>query len=467
MSLRNSRLIPVPLDASVHHDDPVLHITRRAKQLQLDLQTLLDAQSEALLAGQGGQDGTSSNGTRTPSSDSPRAHTHTIPVRQPSSKTITLPSARRGISRTMASFHQLKDEEAHLLAHQLTERDSALSSIDHFTSKRAGLESSILSITSEPSAQRAQRLTSEANTLEHQIQEFETQLLEMHARHRSLVAEAASVENSVQSKTSSYKASLSLLDSQVKQFLKRPPVERLAPLDPRQFPHLEQDENFYTLLPARRTLEMAKEHWTHERLALTHERQNVELERDALREGGAVWGEVVREVTNFEQSLRREMASAASKHKLSPQDEGSGMRELLQQMGDTMRFLEVKLSLAEAKDWKLLICSIGAELEAFRAGRHILLDALGMPLVATLEAAANEGEADLRQTRTFETDASSIVQEPILEGSNSREGDVFSANTGPETREGKTERYRDDVDKELEEDEDDGPPADFLISPRN
>ncbi|OAX84602.1 hypothetical protein ACJ72_01029 [Emergomyces africanus] len=83
------RLIPVPSDIAVRHYDSFLHIERQSRQLQRDLQTLLDAQSAGLAAGLSGSagDGSTTNGSLTPTptqlGSSPR-NTLTIPVRQPS-----------------------------------------------------------------------------------------------------------------------------------------------------------------------------------------------------------------------------------------------------------------------------------------------------------------------------------------------------------------------------------------------
>lgn len=450
-SLSRSGLMPVPIDPSVHHNDSFFHITRQAKQLQQDLQTLLDAQSEGLLNGLGSVEDTSSNGslTPTPSLPSPRAPLRTVPVRQPPPKKITLRGARRGISRSMADFYRLKDEESHLLGLQLLKREEALKSIDQFSAKREGLESEISSISSQEETKRAQQLKSEAHDLEQEIYELETKLLEMRARHRHLVAEAAQIENSVQSKLSSYKASLSLLDSQVKSFLKRPPVDQ-----PINATEKTKEDSFYTLNPARRTLEMAKEHWTKEKEELKQRREAVELERDALGDGGAIWEDVVKEITQFEKSLRRRMETemiasrALSASGGAHESDGSGMKDLLSQMDHTTRFLEEKLSLAEDRDWKLLMCSIGAELEAFKEGRVMLLDALGISLPS--------GEGDKQRVKTDEADRSTPA--PILEGLN-HEGGGDGGGSQPLSEH--DSQILDDVGSRSEDDE---PPADFLIS---
>ena len=52
------------------------------------------------------------------------------------------------------------------------------------------------------------------------------------------------------------------------------------------------------------------------------------------------------------------------------------VQAVLKEMDDTTAELETSLQLAEQKGWNLLICSIGAELEAFREAKVALLAAL-------------------------------------------------------------------------------------------
>ena len=61
-------------------------------------------------------------------------------------------------------------------------------------------------------------------------------------------------------------------------------------------------------------------------------------------------------------------------------------------MTSTILQLESKFKLAEARDWKLLVCCIGAELEAFREGKTILEDALLQAATLTLADPARGAE---------------------------------------------------------------------------
>ncbi|KAL1858578.1 hypothetical protein Plec18170_002778 [Paecilomyces lecythidis] len=393
------RLKPLPLEASIHSHDPLLYIERQTKHLQRNLQTLLDAQSEGLLAvlsGDGQDDAISTTNSNPTPSVSSSSRAPTVPVRQPAQKKIGLRAARRGILKSMRELLALKEEEQRILTIQSDERRNAIRQVESFMSKQKGLEHTISTIQNDHDSRRCHDLKDEARRLEHEISELENKLFEMKARHRSVVNEIAGVENSVEAKLSSYKASLSLLESEVRKYLRHPP---LVPLS--------VEATFYSLNPKRRTLEMAKEHWAMEQNELDKRRNNVHSEVGALEEGSAVWQEVVKDVTEFEKRLRDEMSRLlqgnsqlleTSQESLG-ESTGERAKAILKDMEDTTNRVEKKLDLAEEKDWKLLVCCIGAELEALREGRAMLLDLFNLssdsfrtaPECESTEAKPNDG----------------------------------------------------------------------------
>jgi hypothetical protein len=160
-------------------------------------------------------------------------------------------------------------------------------------------------------------------------------------------------------------------------------------------------------------VQMAREWWEGEVAILERRKQDVDRERAALEEGVEVWKEAVKLVTDFEDGLMREMKgeeegrpfgeddrfgnqqrSSKGKGKASPSGGIAGtselsspslaparspeqaMRNQLAKIHTVMASLEERLHVAEEKGWKLLICAIGAELEAFRQAEGLLRDAL-------------------------------------------------------------------------------------------
>jgi hypothetical protein len=245
-----------------------------------------------------------------------------------------------------------------------------LKKVDGFLNKRQGLEKEISGLHNNEEYQKAQELKSEARNVEAEIEELETKLLELGNRHRYLSAEASKLENSVQSRASSYKASLSLLDTEERRFLRRPPIELPVPT--------YDSSLFATLNSNRRTLSIAKEHWHNEEDEIHKRLEDIEAERDALRDGGTVWEEVVNEVSTFETMLREEMRRLGSKRSGASRPDDSALKSILKHMDKSVEQLESQFTQAEDQDWKLLIVAIGAELEAFTEGRAVLQDALGI-----------------------------------------------------------------------------------------
>lgn len=133
-ALGSSILRPAPFSVSLtHHSDPLLPLNRATKSLQRTIQSLLDAQSEGLLAGissSNDQDNVSSNGSLTPtptmSSTTTSCKLETVPVRQPLAKEISLRAARCGLSRSMYDFAARKHEEERIINQQILQREATL-----------------------------------------------------------------------------------------------------------------------------------------------------------------------------------------------------------------------------------------------------------------------------------------------------------------------------------------------------
>ncbi|RHZ62780.1 uncharacterized protein CDV56_105999 [Aspergillus thermomutatus] len=357
--------------------DPLLYIDRQTKHIQRNLQALIDAQGDGLLAGLAGTPHTDSNSNQnfTPTELSRLQSPSTIPVRQPVARKIGLREAREGIFKSIYDLLKLKEEEREILGFRFDERTDALEQIDKFSTKRAGLKNAISTIHDNDESHRSNELLEESHQLETEIRELETRLLEMKARHRLVLRELAQMENAMESKLSSYKASLSLVESDIEKFLKDPPVK------PDLFS--SSHSTFYSLNPKRRTLEIAHEHWTTEQVDLRKKQQEVDAEIQALEEGGGVWKQVVGEVSGFEKRLRSAMRRSIQTQSqlLEPGGHSKADREsdqvqsVVEDLEQTTNRVEQHLNLAEKKNWKLLTCCIGAELEALREARDMLFDA--------------------------------------------------------------------------------------------
>jgi hypothetical protein len=354
------------LDQPGRAPDGMVWLQRREEDLEQDLHKLLDAQSDALMAGIGGGGGAADDRAANLSPRSPHDTIASSPTRQPDSKPKDLLSVRRDIYRTVRELTAVKSEEESLLRGTLRTTESTLNRIEVWEQKRTALKKEIDTIRQEDIETRTQNLRTEADTLQDQITEMEQKLNRMRQRHARLLEQISQIENSVQSRLSTYEASLNLLDEEIQQWLARPPSPsaRIRSQSPHQ-------ADFYSLPASRRTLEIAWDHWSDQHKSLDQQRKNIRREKRALEQGALVWKEVITEISSFEALLQKEMSSMNTAN--SPES----MASLLAKMDDVVATVEQKLELATNKNWNLLIACIGAELEAFRQGRDILQKAAG------------------------------------------------------------------------------------------
>ncbi|KAF3049173.1 hypothetical protein E8E11_008939 [Didymella keratinophila] len=349
--------------------DDVLTLQRRARHLEQQLQELLDAQADGLLNGLSGSDAIPddlvSNGSTTPTVSSARSserHAGNGNEERKSKKKVGLNTARRGIFRRIQQLASVKAEELNILDEGLADLQHNVERTESWTQKRARLESKIKGIEGEDASAQAEALQTEASKLEQDIRQKEEELWALKRRHRRVVDELAETESSKEAKLSSYKASISMLDKEVSSFVARPPNRNHTPLSSSPFPALP---------PKRRTLEMAHEYWQDEYNRLAEKYEEIDVERAALEEGSVLWNDTVKKVVDYEASLQRYM------HEVSKSGV-AGPTRLLDQMDATITFLNEKLEYASSRNWNLLTCAIGAELEAFQQGRDLLHEAVGV-----------------------------------------------------------------------------------------
>jgi hypothetical protein len=350
--------------------DDLLALQRRAGHLEQQLQELLDAQADGLMSGLSGQDSAQddviSNGSTTPTVSSVRSGDRNAEngtdTHKPKKKKIGLNAARLGISRRVRQLASVRAEELDLLDEDLKELQITVEKTEAWAQKRTRLEEKITDIEGEDAGSKTRSLQTEASKLEQEIRQKEEELWALKRRHRRVLDDLADTENSVEARLSSYKTSLSLLDREVSSFLARPPNMNHVPLS---------STPFLSLPVKRRTLEMAHEFWQDEYTRLAEKCEELDTDRGALDEGAVMWSDVVKKVAEYETTLQGFMQQAGRSNTPDP-------TRLLDQMDATISYLEEKLELATSRAWNLLVCAIGAELEAFMQGKTVLEEALGV-----------------------------------------------------------------------------------------
>ena len=373
-----STYVTAPRDAST--SPTMAHRPRvkesRESQIEAELQFLLDAQAEALMKDfeeERLQDQVSTRST-TPTISSVRSLSNPRPVRL-RGKPPSLKRSRKGIHRLIVTLASVKDDELHLADEDLVRSDQTLERIRHWEDKRRRLEEAPRRVSEEDDAVNLAKVQHEADALQDEINEAEQRLDEMKSRHRKLMREATTINNSIQAKLASYKSSLRMLEADVQRFLE----SDLGPAAPRR--SLENTgESILDLPPRRRTLRLAKAHLTEERNGIVQHMDIIQHEKRALKDGAVMWKEVVAQVTDFERQLASEMrmqsaastAVANTSLKLRAADSTVRLKALLEKMGDVIAGLDNKIEIAGERRWNLLIAAMGAELDALKRGEEIL-----------------------------------------------------------------------------------------------
>lgn len=425
-------------------------LARRERSIVKDVQRFLQAQEDNLTgtAGLAGQDergtsafgryddgtGASDGGSTTPTSSRYPGRSvsllepvtragpggEIIPVRQPRAKKLGIGGARKGIARSMAQLADLKTEEDASLHTALSARKQALSKLRKLAATRDGIADELYALEAddeEPLKQELEELDNEHRGVCTEIRDLEARLAGLKTRRRFLEGGMDDVKNRREAGLSGYKNALKEVQDSVKSFLTRPPVRPLdlealadsSPGEEQQPPSSPGGVEFMHLRPERRTIDMAREWWESEVHILEKRKAEVDTERRALEEGGAVWEEVVNLVLNFEADLRKQMTTGSTTNAVDD-DRGKGKgkaRELTTEealkvqhakIHEVIAALEQRLGAAEARGWNLLIAAIGAELEAFREAAAVhrgMLRAAGVEV----DEGGDEGEGLLLPPR--------------------------------------------------------------------
>ncbi|KAK4124503.1 hypothetical protein N657DRAFT_595448 [Parathielavia appendiculata] len=409
-----------------YRPEPIWHnLQRREHALQRDLQHLLDAQSAGLAANldpnapspsSATSDRSGTTSTSTTTSTPRRSHhyhpefEHTIttsssgtlvPVRQPQSpKSLGLRAARASLARTITQLADLKAEEDAQLTTALSARKKALSRLRQWTAQRADIAEELRALEAgdgDGELHELRELEAERKAVQREIVELEERLVGLRRRRTVLDGRVEEVRSRREAGLSGYRGALREVEGRIGGLLARPGVR---PLDGEFFfAGLVGDGGgvgespggmeFLRLRPERRTAEMAREWWEKEVGILERRKAEVDKEKAALEEGAEVWKGAVKLVSEFEAGLRREMrggehdeiksngkGKAKKGESSTPPPSEQAMYAQLDKMRAVMAGLDEKLHVAEENGWNLLICAIGAELEAFRQAEGMLREAL-------------------------------------------------------------------------------------------
>lgn len=421
-------------------------LRRQEHALEMEVQQLLDLQATGLISGLAGnatspgEDGYSESGSITPTGTFYSAVTrmassfyppvlstegNVVPVRQPKpARPRGLKAARTGLRRVMSSLAQLKLEEDSYVDDALAQRRKALKLLERLSRRRLSVTREIQSLEEaeeEPLGQELRDLSAQYDSMTLEIKHLEERLVGLRNQRRWVRGRMEEVKNQKEAGLSGYRGALQEVDIEVNALVTAPPIQ---PLD---LEALQQDEKnlvvstggaeFLQLIPERRTLDMAQAWWDAEVAILERYRTKINAERQALDEGAAMWADVMHLVSDYERRLRNSISgdpeSYKGKEKIpSPEDL---IRDQLPEMDKVVAELEKHFRLAEEKRWTLLICAIGAELEAFQEALYMLRGTVGVETPAPAPQPTQDKENDKPEA---EADS---AEEEKLESQRSRE----------------------------------------------
>jgi hypothetical protein len=361
-------------------------IERRERQMQKELQQLLDAQDYALekhLASTIPEDGVAQSSGRPG---------HVVPVRQPKKRHLSKKEARLGISRCMTQLSDLKNEEEAYIATALAERKAALSRLRNLSTKRNSIVAEMKAIESDhdqPLKNEIKRMEDHHHAVCEDILKLEEKLRGLRRTKTKLENKISEAKSARDSELSGYKGALNECDKRIRDILTYPEVSVLEVEGP-----MTQDADLKALLgrhisgleflsmrSERRTLPMAKDWWEGEVQVLELRKTAVDKERAALDEGTQLWQGMVDHLEEHDQHLSLTF-DAMSRYATSKQQDsdfnelGEILKKQYTMCKETTKELEQLYDYTEAQGWKLLVTALSAEINYFHGLKKQLGDTL-------------------------------------------------------------------------------------------
>ncbi|KAI1078982.1 hypothetical protein F5B20DRAFT_188274 [Whalleya microplaca] len=372
-------------------DDNFKMMQRRERQLQKELQKLLDAQGEALERDLDGGDagkgtsvdsrrGSSPASSSTSTSNSNMPNGSIIPVRQPKRKPLSKRQARNSIARCVTMLSDLKNEEDAYIATALARRKSALSRLRNLSSQRKSIVMEMKVIEEDgnsPARSEMTKMEGQYRAVCSDIEKLEERLRRLKRTKVDLEHRLEEARSTRDASLSGYKGALRQCDQGINELMKHPGIEVLEVEDLMEpgedigalmSKHMSGFE-FLSLRPERRTMEMAKDWWEGEAAILEKRKAAVDKERMALEEGSKIWQQALTLLVDFEGQLNRSlstaMANTSTRDSPGLKTPDTILRDQYKALKTTLREIQDLHDYVEAQGWNLLVVAIGAELAHF------------------------------------------------------------------------------------------------------
>lgn len=383
----------------------------QAKALEREIQVLLDQQAIALVAGSGIENDSSSTGSSTPTGPffsspgykqraalslyiPPRTTRdgNVVPTRQPANdRPQGLKATRESMRKLITSMASLNHDQSAYIEAALNKRKDALKHLTKLSVKRARLEAEIRKLaenSDEPLAREFKVIDTEYHVLGEEIQHLEAKLARMRTRHRLLKERMDDIRNKREAGLSGYYGALNELTAEAIAYARHPTIQ---PLDPDLLggsaaeggPTTSGGAEFMQLIPERRTPHLAASWWQAEIEILKRCKESMENHHQALEEGGQIWDKVTQLVSKFESDFRQTMKNGTPSPSAKGKEKAPSLEDIvsdqLLRMEEVLGELREYMQQSEQNNWTLLICAIGAELEAFENGYKALKSMTNTP----------------------------------------------------------------------------------------
>ena len=415
-------------------DDTFGEFARRDRQMQKELQRLLDAQENAVEQRLGGSsvdrgrdEAVPPKTKKRPGSlssrsvsfqDEPRSQSHVVPVRQPRVKPLTLAQTRSRIMGVMRTLADLKAEEDAYIATALAERKAGLSKLGTLRTQKEQIQNDMLEIEHDQGDDLTgsiRAMERELHSVSNQVEEYRRLLRRAEQTQATLKRRLEEAHSEAESRLSGYRGALRECEAGIQELVRRPGVRVLdleglePPADPDHQPEKSNDDkdaetanqqqqqqqqnhltgfDFFRFRPERRTVAMACDWWEGEVSTLERRRAVVERERDALEDGERVWAEVIDTIQRYEEQLTGALNSSEQQQQQQRQKQSSdekdaakGPAELMRRQWDLLldviRKLERARGYAEDRGWNFLVAAIAAESAVYYDAREVLRQMLG------------------------------------------------------------------------------------------
>lgn len=361
---------PLPPQSKLWRD--YISTLRQEQALQNEVQELLDAQEAGLTRVTVGR-GSSNVGSSRAESVSGRGYSSLSgrehPKKSLRSTRLSLLKALHELSVFAAQKNELLLAAYGVLRQafdQLEDWNRKLVDIDERAEQQRRDNSKSTRIDSGQSNDRKIRELEDGIRLhEREIAQLKVKVAEKKSQLRSLRQMDEERKSTMEAKLARFTHAKREVELEAQRWLAHPPDDIFVPSQLLDTPTAEQ---ILDLNPSRRTVESAYQFLKTVVPFIEGKLEETEAELEACELGNDTWEEALETILTFESELARWIKGRGG---------GVSKAEMIERMEAVGTHLEEALEVAQNEGWTLLVCILGAEVEAWKEGEEVLRELLG------------------------------------------------------------------------------------------